>query len=88
MAFKHIRNTMAHGFDGARAQRNAKEFDAVIKRPAPADRIQGVVSFDGDTIRLKHLAGWESYSFMERVVETAMRRELDQWKAPPTNASR
>jgi len=46
-AYYHIRNTMAHGFDGKRAERYVDEFDRVMNSENP---IRGVVDYDNNTI--------------------------------------
>ena len=73
-AFKHIRNTIAHGFDGTRASRNAADFNTVMNRPNTADRIQSVERWDANTITLKHHAGWECFDFVEQIVEQALQK--------------
>ena len=73
-AFKHVRNTVAHGFDGSRAQRDVDKFDNVMARPNPSERIQSVVCHDASTIQLGHHCGWECYQFFIRIVDHVLGR--------------
>ena len=46
-AYLHIRNTVAHGFDGIRAERNVTEFDEIMDSDSP---ISGILSHNSDEI--------------------------------------
>jgi len=48
-AFLHIRNTIAHGFNGHRAERYTDQFNDVMKSDNP---IRGVKSYDAEYIKL------------------------------------
>lgn len=76
-AFKHIRNTIAHGFDGTRANRDADKFDCVMSRQDPSERIQAVTIHNSNTIKLSHFAGLECYQFVSNVVDYALQRALN-----------
>jgi len=64
MAYKHIRNTFAHGFDGMRADRNVTDFDSVMARSEVGKRIPGIQSFDSNQIILADNCGIECYAFV------------------------
>ena len=79
LAFKHIRNTMAHGLDGKRATRNPthfRRFDEVMARPHASARIHSVRSHDHEKIILSNGAGIECFQFLEAVIDRALQAEL------------
>ena len=73
-AFKHIRNTIAHGFNGSRAERDADKFDNVMLRSEGSERIQSVISYDKNNLLLSDFAGMECYQFMQRIVHSALEK--------------
>lgn len=78
-AFKHVRNTMAHGFDGTRARRNMTSyhrFDEVMSRPHAGDTIQNVKYHDAIKITLQIGVGVEFFQFLKDITEKALIAEL------------
>ncbi len=71
-AFKHIRNTIAHGFNGARAVRDVDKFDNVMARAEKSKRIQSIVRHNKKIIILGDCAGWECYEFIQNIVRYSL----------------
>ncbi len=78
-AYKHVRHSVAHGIEGARALKNqdhAKCFDEVMARKQPSDRIQGVRVHNDKRIELANGVGVECFLFLRSIVDGALQAEL------------
>lgn len=71
-AYLHIRNTIAHGFNGKRADRYANKFNQVMESEKP---ISGIISYTEDTIKLDSMV-WQELkelipSFLTTIINNA-----------------
>ena len=65
LAYRHIRHTVAHGFNGHRATNHRQQFDKVMKEnPLP-----GIAHYDNDSIWLRHTAGLDCVAFLDRAAQ-------------------
>lgn len=69
LAFRHIRHSVAHGFDGSRANTHAVEFDAVMASSSP---IEAVESWDSTHLWLKAHAGLQLRDLLDSTAARAM----------------
>lgn len=65
LAFRHIRHSIAHGFNGSRADGHRTEFDKVMK--SPTTKITGVIKFDHDSITLAPEVGIQCLEYMKNL---------------------
>ena len=72
LAYRHIRHTIAHGFEGARADGHRKNFDRVYARTS-GETIGVEVRPDG-TLWLSHGEGHRFFVFLGRVATHALGR--------------
>lgn len=78
LAFRHIRDSIAHARHGVRTALHAAEFDRVMASPS---RLLGVVDWDEDSIRLSPAIGRECLATMIQVTDHAgkiVRHETQQ----------
>ena len=72
-AYLHIRNTVAHGFDGCRAERYASQFDRVMNSRA----IPRMQSFDNTTIILLPYAWQGLKDFIPAFLSSILHRVIN-----------
>ena len=65
-AFRHIRHSAAHGFEGARATTHATDFDNVMSSNNP---IRSVKNYDVNNISLHRDAGIDLREFLEFITK-------------------
>lgn len=76
LAFRHIRHSIAHGFNGTRADGHRTEFDRVMS--SPTTRITGVKKFDNDSITLAPEVGIQCLDYMKDLSQKCVARVANQ----------
>ncbi len=73
-AYLHIRNTVAHGFDGKRADRYVDKFNNVMSSGQP---INGIKSFDDDVIILEPSVWTGLKDFIPKFLASILQRVIN-----------